>query len=388
MRPLPDPELSFRDGMDYILDCGLCRRALADPHPKDLALFVRDVAKLVHRLTVSCHLPEFTDHGLGHLCSLLERISTWTSDDPPGNPQLLIDRFTSEECATLLIAVLLHDIGMLSQRPDDMPQPAPTWALKAMNDVPNWVRATHILRMSGVARRGLGQRVGTRPDDAAIQRALAVAGAHGSWPWEKEFTVLPTRDGALAAVLAVADLLDEDSNRCDITTLLNHRQGSQLNRAHWIRHGLTSGRVNVVSDEIVIALASVPDVEVAAMAPVFSALRNHFRLALLYSPALTSIKAHNLKPRFNVSKGVPNLTNPDLINWNLVPSFGTATALRFQLLNTFFPVALLDTEKASPEEMIQATSILEPVDLTEFLAVRGNLEPRSPYEQVARALSS
>jgi hypothetical protein len=387
MRQLPDPDLSFRDAVNYIFDCALCRRALADPQPKDLALFVRDAAQLIHRLTVSCHLPEFTDHGIAHLCSLLERISTWTSDDPPGSPQLLVDRLSADECATLLIAVLFHDIGMLSQRPDDLPQPVPIWAVKALNDVPNWVRLTHILRMHGVVRRGLGNRAGTRPADAAIQRALAVAAAHGSWPRQREFTTLSPRDGALAAVLAVADLLDEDANRCDITTLLNHRQGSQLNRAHWIRHGLTIGRVKVVSDEIQIDLASVPGADPLIMAPVFCALRNHFRLALMYRSALAPIKANNLRPKFNAPTGVPPTANQGLAGWNLMPSFATAPALSFQLMNTFFPVSLLDAEKATTEEMADAAPLLEPVDLTSFRLIRGSDEPRSSYEQVARALS-
>lgn len=388
MRLLPDRELSFRDGIDFVLDCPLARRALSDPHPRDLALVVRATAQLIHRLTVSCHLPEFTDHGLGHLCSLLERISTWTSDDPPGNPQLLVDRLTPMECATLLLAVLFHDIGMLSQRPDDLPQPAPIRAIKSMTDVPNWVRSTHISRMEGVVRRGLRSYGGTQPADPLIQQALAVAKAHGSWPWQLEFTRLPPRDAALAAVLAISDLLDEDSNRCDIITLLDHRQGSPLNRAHWIRHGMTVGRVQVVSDEINIALATAPNADPTVMTPVFSALRNHFRLALLYSPVLTPIKAGNLKPKFNFGNGVPKEINAELEDWHQIPGFATDAALSFQLLSSFFPLALLDAEKATPAELAQVAPLLETVDLTNFRTIRGSSEPRSTYEQVACALSS
>ena len=386
MRHLPDPELSFRDAVDYVLDCALCRRALANPAPKDLALLVREIAQLIHRLTVSCHLPEFTDHGLAHICSLLERISTWTSDDPPGNPQLLVNRLSAEECATLLLAVLLHDIGMLSQRADDLPQPAPVWAMKALNDVPNWVRITHILRIQGLVRRGLAGRDGTKPDDVSMQRAIAVATAHGCWPWQEQFTTLSPREQALAAILAISDLLDEDSNRCDIGTLLNHRAGSQLNRAHWIRHGMTVGRVNLVSDEIGVDLAAIPGTDPNAMAPVFSALRNHFRLALLYQPALLTAKVHNLRVKFNYPIGVPVVNNKDLADWSRVPSFSTTPALAFQLLSTFMPVALLDTEKANAEEIVKATPRLEAVDLESLRTIRASTEPRSSYEQTARAL--
>jgi hypothetical protein len=388
MRQLPDPDLSFRDGLDYILDSALCHRAFSDPHPKDLVLIVRETALLIDRLTRSCHLPEFTDHGLPHLCSLLERISSWTSDDPPGRPQLLVERLSPEECSILLLAVLFHDIGMLSQRPDDLPRPAPPWALKSMNDVPNWVRSTHILRMRGLVCRGLSNRQGTQPNDRLIQRSLSVAAAHGSWPWQDEFAQLSERDRALAAVLAVADLMDEDSNRCDLTTLLNHRQGTELNRAHWVRHGLTIGRLQISSDQINVRLVSIPGASSAAMSPVFAALRNHFRLVRLYSSALAAIKAGSLNFRFSPDSGVPIETNRELSQWENIPGFTTDNAISFQLLSTFFPVALLDNEKATPEEMNEARSLLEPVDLKDFCAVRGKVEPRSTYEQVARALSS
>ncbi len=386
MRSLPDADLSFRDALDYILDCGLSRRALADPNPKDLALFIRDAGQLIHRLTTSCHLAEFTDHGLSHLCSLLERISAWTSDDPPGNPGFLINRLSPQECATLLIAVLVHDIGMLSQRPDDLPRPAPNWAIKGLNDVPNWVRQTHILRIEGILRRGLDGRSGTSVSDPVIQRAIAVAGAHGSWPGQKGFEGLSEREAALGAILAIADLLDEDSNRCDIATLLNHRQGSQLNRAHWIRHGLTVGRINVVSDDIQIELETIPGADRAFMEPVFAALRNHFRLALMYRPLLAPIKAGAIRPKFNVGSGVPPKENKSLANWNEMPSFATAAALSFQLLNTFFAVALLDSECADPMELAAARPDLELVDLTLFRAIRGTTETRSQDEMVARTL--
>lgn len=386
MRHLPDPELSLRDGIDYILDCSLARRALTDPNPRDLTLLIRSVAQLVHRLSISCHLPEFTDHGLNHLCSLLERISSWTSDDPPGNPQLLVHRLSPEECSVLLLAVLLHDIGMLSQQADDLPRPAPAWALKTMNDVPNWVRSTHILRMRGVVGRGLKNSGGTPPNSPIIERALQVAIAHGSWPWNPEFTSLSARDAALGAILAVADLLDEDSNRCDITTLLDHRQGTQLNRAHWIRHGLTVGRVNIASDEIGISLANLANTTAAAMTPAFAALRNHYRLAMLYSDTLRAVGVRNLRPRFNFGAGVPTSTNRELDNWTLIPGFATETALCFQLLTTFFPLAILDSERATPNEMASASGLLEPVDLTGYRAFRGTGEPRSSYEQISLAL--
>src|SRR6266568_3694058 len=112
MRVLPDSEISLRDAADFICDSSLCRRALSDDTPPEFAVLVRDIVAGVHRLTVSCHLPEFTDHGLPHLCSLVDRICRWTSPPRCGVPQTVIEGLTHDECAVLLLAVLLHDIGM------------------------------------------------------------------------------------------------------------------------------------------------------------------------------------------------------------------------------------------------------------------------------------
>ena len=43
MRPLPDPNLSLRDASDFIFESELCRRALVDPDPRSLAVFLRDL---------------------------------------------------------------------------------------------------------------------------------------------------------------------------------------------------------------------------------------------------------------------------------------------------------------------------------------------------------
>jgi hypothetical protein len=78
-------------------------------------------------------------------------------------------------------------------------------------------------------------------------------------------------------MLAVADLLDEDSLRCDSETLLRHRNGSSMNRAHWIRHGLTYSRV-LVTNGVIRAQLAVPPNTTPAFAVVLSALRNQYRL--------------------------------------------------------------------------------------------------------------
>lgn len=74
LRPLPDPEIGLRDARDFILGSPLSRRALGCSQPF-LFLFLHDLLEVVYRLVQSCHLPEFTDHGLPHLCSLVDRVS-------------------------------------------------------------------------------------------------------------------------------------------------------------------------------------------------------------------------------------------------------------------------------------------------------------------------
>lgn len=120
MRPLPDTDLSLRDASDFIFESVLSRKALLNPSPPSLAVFLREIIGSIHRLTVSCHLPEFTDHGLNHLCSLVDRISRWTSPSG-GTPRLVVENLEPSECAVLLLATLIHDVGMLSQRPEDLP---------------------------------------------------------------------------------------------------------------------------------------------------------------------------------------------------------------------------------------------------------------------------
>src|SRR5690349_6920842 len=60
VRTLPDPDPSLRDSSDFIFDSELCRRALSKPNPPALAVLLRELIAGIHRLTVSCHLPEFT----------------------------------------------------------------------------------------------------------------------------------------------------------------------------------------------------------------------------------------------------------------------------------------------------------------------------------------
>ncbi len=387
MRPLPDPDLSLRDASDFIFDSALCRRALSKPSPPALALLLRELIAGIHRLTVSCHLPEFTDHGLGHLCSLVDRLSRWSAPSSGVVPELVVDGLSEEECAVLLLATLLHDIGMLSQRPEDLPLGSPQAVKKPLRDVPTWVRRTHIQRMERVAQR-LFEGTAFTPlfGEAIIKRVFGVAKAHGQWPWQWNPAEFVGRDAGIAALIAVADLLDEDSARCDSATLLRHRFGSAENCAHWIRHGLTVGRVLVQAGRVFVRFARPPGTDVQ-FDSVFLALRNHYLLVRLYLRELDQVGAGILLVEFEPPAGGPVEFASELDGWEALADFRTQTALVFHLLGSFMPEALMDQRRVSVSDMPRLTAEgLTPVALEGFYALRGTTHPRMPVEQSFVAL--
>jgi hypothetical protein len=389
MRSLPDPEVSLRDASDFIFDSALCRGSLREPSPPSLSLILRELISGIHRLTVSCHLPEFTDHGLGHLCSLVDRLSRWSSAPSGVLPHLVVRDLSADECTVLLLATLLHDIGMLSQRPEDLPPGDPNASGKPFLDVPAWVRRTHIDRMEGVLRRMF---IETEFEDIVadpiVQRALRVAKAHGTWPWKWDAALLPARDRGLAALVAVADLLDEDSARCDSATLLRHRYGTSENCAHWIRHGLTEGRVLVERGRVSIRFARPPGTD-AQLDPVFVALRNHFSLVMLYIRELGQVGAGLQGIDFDPPHTGPSPVAGSLAGWNKLPGFGTQAALVYHLFGSFMAEALMDARRVPTATLRRlAAQGLTTVDLTHFYTIRGGREPRLPVEQAFLALLS
>jgi hypothetical protein len=191
----------------------------------------------------------------------------------------------------------------------------------------------------------------------------------------------------LAAIVAVADLLDEDANRCDTKTLVQHRHGSLLNVAHWLRHSLSANRVLVEAGVIRVRHARPPGTA-SQLAPVFAALRNHYRLTLLYNESLERVGAGLLAPiQFDPPSGVPTVEASGLEDWHMVDGFNTQSALVFHLLSSFMSQALLDNHRLDDDVINRLRSQgLEPVDLVSFQAIRGNRERRSPDELAFRAL--
>ena len=389
MRQLPDPDLSLRDASDFVFDSSIARRALVDPHPPALTVFLRELVQSIYRLTVSCHLPEFTDHGLSHLCSLIDRLSRWTAIGAEPNPIRVVDGsdFETTQAAVLLLATLFHDIGMLSQRPEDLPADAPGDAGRPLTDVPSWVRATHIDRMEALVRRLFKDtQFEALLDDPIVKRAFQVARAHGTWPWDWAKLRFTHRDEGLAAMLAVADLLDEDALRCDASTLLRHRYGTPLSCAHWIRHGLTIGRVLVLRGMIDIEFGRPPGTD-SQIEPVFVALRNHYNLVRTYATQLSQVGAGILGLNFTPPNGVPLTEVRELDRWAEIKEFQFQSALVYHLLESFMPEALLDARRCDTTVLERLTKLgLTPIDLTDFYRFRGDVAPRTALEQSFHAL--
>jgi hypothetical protein len=193
-----------------------------------------------------------------------------------------------------------------------------------------------------------------------------VAKARSQWPWLWNPVDFIGRDAGLAALVAVADLLDEDSARCDSATLLRHRFGSAENCAHWIRHGLTAGRVLVQTGRVVVRFARPPGTD-AQLDPVFVALRNHYLLVRLYLSELAQVGAGLLSVEFEPPKGGPVEFAPELGGWEALPDFRTQPALIFHLLGSFMSEALMDQRRVSVSDMSFLTNQgLMPIGLADF----------------------
>ena len=390
MRSLPDPDLSLRDACDFIFESSLARRALERPSPCNLSNFLRELIHGISRLSQSCHLPEFTDHGLSHLCSLVDRISRWSMPNDSSSIERFVveaDSFTSEQAAILLIATLTHDIGMLSQRPEDMPHVDDQLGVSGIRDIPTWVRHTHISRLPRLLERLFAQTpFAQQTSDPIVLRAISVAQAHGKWPWDWSTFRFQDRDSALAAMLAVSDLLDEDAMRCDTATLLKHRLGSPLNCAHWLRHGLTEGRVLVRQGRIEVTLARPPEVD-AQMLPVFDALRNHYQLVRLYVTHLALVGAGLLGVECHPTADIPDKVASRLLGWEKLPEFQTQSALRFHLLDSFMPEALMDSKRLTPSVISRLSALhLQPIPMDDYYAIRSTVPPRTDQERAFHAL--
>lgn len=392
-KQLPDPDLYLRESSDFILNSHLGRCALRSQSIPGFAVFLRDLVETIHRLVQSCHLSEFTDHGLSHLCSLVGRISEWTcvsngsQESRPLCDLLNLATSEGEGAGVLLMATLFHDMGMLSQRPDDLDPNNMNDLPRGQADVPSWVRRTHVPRLEGLLNRLLqGSCHNTVLQHPLFRSALRVAKAHIQWPWQWGSSLEDEQEHGLAAVLAVADLLDEDSYRCDTRTLLHHRQGTLENFGHWIRHSLTSDRI-VIQDGVIRVKMVQPPGTKSQLSSVFAAIRNQIRLSLLYRESLAYLQADQLRIDFDPENSFPQQENPELRDWNKIEGLQTENSLSYCLLSSFMPLALGDTRRVNAEELDSVMDLpMEDINLEDFYRIRGTNQVRSPYEQSVNAL--
>ncbi len=218
--------------------------------------------------------------------------------------------------------------------------------------------------------------------------AIEIAKAHQQWPWDWTGSWTTATARGLASVVSVADLLDEDAGRCDTATLLEHRGGDELNRAHWLRHALTSERLLIVDGAIDVEICRPPRTGPTTK-PVYSALRNHFRLISLYEHDLEAINAQVTNVNLIPSTGVPVNDVATLESWDTLEGFSNERVLTFQLLRTFMPEALRDEQRCGDATLMQLKAAsLEDVDLSILRHAEGESEPRSSVEQTFEAMIS
>lgn len=393
MKPIPDFDIELAQASNYILDSDLARRALEEPPFRNYTNIVRCILENIDRLADNCHMPEFTNHALPHICSIVKRASEW------GNNDGWLEEISSKEAGYLLIALLIHDIGMLSQDAKDIPEQERMLYMKGFSDISNWVRRTHVLRIDGLVKRLLQDYIGQ--DDTLIGHldiAIGMACSHAKWAWEENFVSRTAavreqgldekRVAALNAIIAVSDLLDEDANRCDTVTLIAHRHGTTENMAHWLRHAITVEVGDVKNHCINIKMRKILP-EKAHMELVYRVLRNHYRLVKLYNAALGELNAAIEKVVFEPGDGIPDFEDEisrALVIWEQIPEL--KNSLPEQLLQTFMEEAL--NQECRDEKLRQRLNAvgLEAVDFTE---VQDFINPKTivmPEEKVIRGNGS
>ena len=160
-----------------------------------------------------------------------------------------------------------------------------------------------------------------------------------------------------------------------------------MNRAHWLRHGLTSNRLLVKRGRIFVNMHCPPG-QTPQLLPVFGALRNHFRLVSLYAADLQSVGAEIQNIDFDPGTGIPTAVNPVLTGWDELPEYANAQALCVHLLRSFMPEALKDVDRLSPGDLTHLRrAALEDVDLTPLQVAHPGHEPGTDIEHAFHAIA-
>lgn len=410
---IPDFKTDLRIASDFIFETTLCRKALESSLPGGTANIIRDTLRAVDLLAQSCHLPEFTDHGIPHLVSIVDRASQWTLVDNT----LLIDSLNRDEALIFILSLLTHDLGMLSQDPLDLDTGVST---KGMSDVATWVRKTHGARLPRLLKRVLQSFGYTEFSETQFFNLVCrIAVAHEEWSWQGKaqeypkiraispgaategYQISANRTCGIAAAVAVCDLLDEDYLRCDTETLLLHRQGNVLNKAHWIRHLLTKERVYVDRNAFKVTFRWLQyeknprgaDINTdpsgcqsgARRQTLLDALKNQFSSALLYNDDLFYLRADLGPPVYSEE----NELLP--VPWNLPSLHEFWGCAPERLLQSVFSFAREPNEEISNKwRRISGAAAFRSLDLTIYHRLLGLLddipEPRMNEEIVHESI--
>lgn len=388
MNHYPDFDVERSQSLSFIMGCSIARKAFEEPPFKNYTNIVQFLIEEADRLADNCHMPEFTNHALPHICSIVHRASTWASADR------WINILSPQEAGYLLLALIIHDLGMLSQDVRDLPDDELISSRKGMSDLQVWVRRTHVSRLPKLTKRLLCNYLAEDPGlEDHLKIIIHMAASHSSWPWQNEFehdAVLAKKLGlannrlrGLNAVVAVADLLDEDSNRCDTATLIRHKHGSNTNIAHWIRHALTASVDDVSQQTVRVQFRQIPNVP-DDFPIVYRVLRNHYRIILFYQRDLKAIGAE-IKDVIFVLDGHSNMVKDELSDeirvWEEIPDFKYCLIPR--LLDTFDRAAKNQAEPKSEFRQRLDQVGMESVDLT---AYQNFLSPSCPQTDEERLL--
>lgn len=308
MKEIPGFDVELAQSINYILGSPLAKKAFACPPFNNFTNILTEIIRGIDRLADNCHMPEFTNHALPHICSIVKRASEWGESDG-----WLADA-ASQEAGYLLIALLIHDIGMLSQDSGDIPDDEKFQYMKGLSDMSNWVRRTHVIRIEKLVKNMLSDYRKNEMLSDHLDVIIGMAQSHAKWPWDPDFVTAKSqiarvglkeeRIGAFNAVIAVCDLLDEDSNRCDTLTLIKHHYGTIENKAHWIRHAITKQVEGVKDHRIMVRFRRLP-VDSPYLDMLYRTLRNHYRLVKLYQENLKVIHGEIWHLDFEPGDGIP-----------------------------------------------------------------------------------
>lgn len=208
------------------------------------------------------------------------------------------------------------------------------------------------MRIEGLVFRLLSEEIEKTPELIPhIKLIIGMASSHQKWAWESGFVsniseinslgLKEERIAALNAVIAVCDLLDEDSNRCDTITLIKYRHGTMENLAHWIRHALTVEVDGVKQHKVKVIFRKLFPMGVG-YEKIYRALRNHYRLVKLYNQQLKVLDAKIEYLTFLPPDGIPEYIDETANKlskiWINIPEF--KNHIVEQILSTFMQEAL------------------------------------------------